>query len=80
MNGLFNQRVQLRRLEQRPPLIRNVVVLYETLFFAAGNVAQRYDTRSMARIRGAASALPLSGSALLAGGLLLAGAPPSYKS
>jgi hydrogenase-4 component F len=47
------------------------------LFFAAGNIAQRYDTRSMARIRGAASALPLSGSALLAGGLLLAGAPPS---
>ncbi|HEY3063006.1 MAG TPA: hydrogenase 4 subunit F [Chloroflexota bacterium] len=47
------------------------------LFFAAGNVAQRYDTRSMARIRGAASALPLSGTALLAGGLFLAGAPPS---
>ena len=47
------------------------------LFFAAGTVAQRYGTRRMARIRGAAGALPLSGTALLLGGLALAGAPPS---
>jgi hydrogenase-4 component F len=47
------------------------------LFFAAGSIAQRYGTRTMARIRGAAGALPLSGSALLLGGFALAGAPPS---
>ena len=47
------------------------------LFFAAGTVAQRYGTRRMARIRGAAGALPLSGTALLLGGLVVAGAPPS---
>ncbi len=47
------------------------------LFFAAGTVAQRYETRNMARIRGAARVVPLSGTALLVGGLALAGAPPS---
>src|SRR5258708_4821746 len=47
------------------------------LFFAAGSVAQRYQTRTLARIRGAASVLPASGTVLLLGGLALAGAPPS---
>jgi hydrogenase-4 component F len=47
------------------------------LFFAAGTVAQRYQTRTLARIRGAAGAVPVSGAALLLGGLALAGAPPS---
>jgi len=47
------------------------------LFFAAGTVAQSYGTRRMARIRGAAGVLPLSGTALLLGGLALAGAPPT---
>ena len=47
------------------------------LFFAAGTVAQRYQTRTLARIRGAAGAMPVSGAALLLGGLALAGAPPS---
>jgi hydrogenase-4 component F len=47
------------------------------LFFAAGNIAQRYDTHVMGRIAGAASSLPFSGGALLLGSLALAGAPPS---
>ena len=47
------------------------------LFFAAGTVAQHYQTRTLARIRGAAGAVPVSGAALLLGGLALAGAPPS---
>jgi len=47
------------------------------LFFAAGSVAQRYQTRTLARIRGAASVLPVSGTVLMLGGLALAGAPPS---
>lgn len=47
------------------------------LFFAAGTLANRYGTRNMARIHGAARALPYSGPILLAGALMLAGAPPS---
>jgi hydrogenase-4 component F len=47
------------------------------LFFAAGNIAQRYETHLMGRIAGAASTLPFSGTALLLGSLALAGAPPS---
>jgi hydrogenase-4 component F len=47
------------------------------LFFVAGNIAAHYQTRTMSRIAGAARALPLSGVALLAGVLVLAGAPPS---
>lgn len=46
------------------------------LFFAAGSLAQRYGTRNMARIHGAARALPWSGPIFLAGGLAIAGAPP----
>ena len=47
------------------------------LFFAAGTVAHRYQTRTLARIRGAAGVVPVSGTVLLLGGLALAGAPPS---
>jgi len=47
------------------------------LFFTAGTLTERYGTRNMARIRGAAQALPFSGPVLLAGALVLAGAPPS---
>lgn len=47
------------------------------LFFSAGTLANRYGTRNMARIHGAARALPYSGPLLLAGALALAGAPPS---
>ena len=47
------------------------------LFFAAGTLADRFGTRDMARIHGAARALPFSGPILLIGALALAGAPPS---
>ncbi len=47
------------------------------LFFAAGNISRRYGTRTMRRIQGASEILPLSGTAALGGGLMLAGAPPS---
>ena len=47
------------------------------LFFAAGAFSERYGTRNMARIHGAARALPFSGPILLAGALAIAGAPPS---
>lgn len=47
------------------------------LFFASGTLTNRYRTRNMARIHGAAQALPFSGPILLVGALVLAGAPPS---
>jgi hydrogenase-4 component F len=47
------------------------------LFFAAGNIAGRYGTRTMRRIQGATAVLPLSSTSLLIGGLALGGAPPS---
>ena len=47
------------------------------LFFAAGTLAERFGTRDMARIQGAAKALPFSGPIILIGALALAGAPPS---
>ncbi len=47
------------------------------LFFTAGTLTQRYHTRNMARIHGAARTLPFSGPILLGGALMLAGAPPS---
>ncbi|HVA37330.1 MAG TPA: proton-conducting transporter membrane subunit [Candidatus Dormibacteraeota bacterium] len=45
-------------------------------FQAAGRIAHRYDTREIAGIRGAMSALPYSGTLFALAGLALAGAPP----
>ncbi len=47
------------------------------LFFAAGNIVGRYGTRTLRRIRGATSVLPISSVAIFGGVLVLAGAPPS---
>lgn len=47
------------------------------LFFAAGTLVERYGTRNMARIHGAARALPFTGPVLLVSALAVAGAPPS---
>jgi hydrogenase-4 component F len=47
------------------------------LFFVAGSVTARYGTRAIGRIRGAAQVVPVSGSALLLGALMLGGVPPS---
>jgi hydrogenase-4 component F len=46
------------------------------LFFTAGNVQGNFGTLRMERIRGMASALPWTGSALILGGLAIAGMPP----
>lgn len=54
----------------------NHAVAKALLFFVAGNLNQRYGTRQIARIRGAARAMPLTGPVLLLGGLAIAGAPP----
>jgi hydrogenase-4 component F len=47
------------------------------LFFAAGEIVQRFGTRQMAAIRGAIQVVPLLGWGLLLGVLAIAGAPPA---
>jgi hydrogenase-4 component F len=45
-------------------------------FLSAGRLANRYDTREMSGIRGAITALPVSGTLFALAGLALAGMPP----
>jgi hydrogenase-4 component F len=47
------------------------------LFFAAGDVVQRYGTSRMSAIRGAVRAAPVGGPLLLLGSFAIAGLPPS---
>ena len=47
-----------------------------TLFFAAGSVVQRCNTRSMHRLRGLVRVAPVAGAGLVVGALALAGLPP----
>ena len=46
------------------------------LFFAAGNVRERYGNATMEEVRGLARALPGTSAGLVAGGLAIAGLPP----
>jgi hydrogenase-4 component F len=48
-----------------------------TLFLAAGELVQRYETRRLSRLRGALEAAPVAGGTLGIGILLLGGMPPS---
>ncbi len=47
------------------------------LFISAGAIVERFGTRELTRIVGAARAMPLTGVALLIAGLALTGIPPS---
>lgn len=46
------------------------------LFFAAGNIMQRYHSKRMDRIQGVIRTMPLTGPAFLIGSLAIAGSPP----
>jgi hydrogenase-4 component F len=46
------------------------------VFFAAGNVHRRFETRHIAGVRGLTIAQPMTAIAFLIGGLALAGMPP----
>ncbi len=54
----------------------NHAITKSSLFFAAGNVTQRFHTKKIDKIKGALKAMPVSGPALLLGLLAIAGAPP----
>lgn len=46
------------------------------LFFASGNIMQRYHSKRMDRIQGLIRTMPLTGPAFLIGSLAIAGSPP----
>ncbi|WP_418790847.1 hydrogenase 4 subunit F [Phosphitispora sp. TUW77] len=47
-----------------------------SLFFAAGNITQKYKTKKIAKIKGVIKVMPITGTAMVIGGLAIAGAPP----
>jgi hydrogenase-4 component F len=54
----------------------NHALTKSSLFFIVGNVSQHYRTKKINRIKGVIQAMPLTGPALLIGGLAIAGLPP----
>lgn len=54
----------------------NHALTKSSLFFIVGNVSQHYRTKRILRIKGLLKTMPITGSALMIGGLAIAGAPP----
>ncbi len=54
----------------------NHAVVKPLLFFAAGNIIQKYDTRDMSQIKGLVQTLPVTGPVFLLGSLAIVGLPP----
>lgn len=54
----------------------NHALTKSSLFFIVGSVSQHYRTKSILRIRGLFKTMPVTGPALMIGGLAIAGAPP----
>ncbi|MCO1601828.1 hydrogenase 4 subunit F [Desulfosporosinus nitroreducens] len=54
----------------------NHALTKSSLFFIAGNVSQHYHTKRILRIKGLLKTMPVTGPALMIGGLAIAGAPP----
>jgi hydrogenase-4 component F len=55
----------------------NHAITKSMLFFAAGELVQRYGTRRISAIRGAAKAAPIAGPLFLLGAFAISGLPPS---
>lgn len=54
----------------------NHAMVKTLMFFTSGNISLKYHTKDMPHIHGAINVMPFSGTALLIGGLALAGSPP----
>jgi hydrogenase-4 component F len=54
----------------------NHAIAKSVLFLNSGDVAQRYQTREAAGVRGLLTAVPLTGAALLLGSVAVLGSPP----
>src|SRR4029079_2749124 len=55
----------------------NHAITKPLLFFAAGDLAQRHDTRRLAALRGGVGAAPVGGPLFLLGAFAIAGLPPA---
>jgi hydrogenase-4 component F len=55
----------------------NHAITKSLLFFAAGEIVQRYGTRRIRKIRGAVRAVPVAGPLFLLGAFAISGLPPS---
>jgi hydrogenase-4 component F len=56
--------------------ILNHALTKSLMFFAAGQILLKYETKEISRVAGVIRLLPISGGMLLAGGLALTGSPP----
>lgn len=54
----------------------NHALTKSSLFFIVGNVCQHYRTKRIIRIKGLVKTMPITGPALVIGGLAIAGSPP----
>lgn len=54
----------------------NHALTKSSLFFIVGNVCQKYQTKRIFRIKGLVKTMPITGPALMIGGLAIAGSPP----
>ena len=54
----------------------NHALTKSSLFFIVGNVCQKYRTKRIIRIKGLVKTMPITGPALMIGGLAIAGSPP----
>jgi len=56
--------------------IVNHAIVKPLMFFASGTVSQRYETKTMAEIRGIIRVMPVTGAIMLCGGFAIVGMPP----
>jgi hydrogenase-4 component F len=56
--------------------IINHAIAKPLMFFASGNISQRYSTKAMSEIRGIIRTMPVTGALFLIGGLAIVGIPP----
>lgn len=54
----------------------NHALAKSSMFFAAGNVTQKYNSKKIAKIKGVIKTMPVTGPAMLLGAFALAGTPP----
>ena len=54
----------------------NHALAKSSLFFVAGNVTQKYNSKKIGKIKGVIQAMPVTGTAMLLGAFAIAGTPP----
>ena len=54
----------------------NHAIVKPLMFFASGKINQKYETRTMFKIKGIVTSMPITGIMFLIGGLAIVGLPP----